>query len=168
MNVQIVYFSKTGNTAKLAHTLADTLPVKCRLVNVSKEQPTLDADVYLIGFPVQRGACPLVLLDWLEELEEKQILLFATGGLASFEEYHRRLNSLIIPFLPDTCCYHGLFLCQGSLSEEGYAYLKSNLSAPQDERSVQNLEKLYRYSQNHPDEHDIEAACQFVRQKLSL
>jgi len=168
MKIQIVYFSKTGNTARLAQALANTLPAECRLVDISKEKPELDADVYLIGFGVYRGACPFLLLDWLEELEGKQILLFATGGLAALQDYRRKLESLVIPFLPDHCTYHGLHLCQGSISEEGYHYLKSILSNPQDERSVQRLEQLYRFSQNHPDQQDAEAVCAFVRQKLSL
>ncbi len=168
MNIQIVYYSKTGNTAKLAHTLSNALPANCRLIDISKELPTLDADAYLIGFGVQRGACPFVLLDWLEELQGKPILLFATGGLATFQDYRKKLESLVIPFLPDECQYHGLFLCQGRISEEGYDYFKSCLSNPADERAQQNLQQLYEFSQGHPNRQEIEEICHFVRSKLSL
>lgn len=167
MKIQIVYLSKTGNTAKLAHALVKVFPSDCELVDINLRQPSLDADIYLIGFGVQRGACPFVLLDWLEELEGKQILLFSTCGLAAFPEYRRKLESLIIPFLPDHCTYHGVYLCQGSISQAGFDYLKSCLNNPADGRSIQNLEQLYQDSQSHPNQQEIEALIDFVRQKLS-
>jgi len=168
MKIQIVYVSKTGNTAKLAKALAADLPVECELVDFSKQHPTLEADAYLVGFGVQRNACPFSILEWLETLNDKQIFLFATCGLAGMQEYQRKLESLIIPFLPDNCIYHGLSLSQGSISKEGYDYFLSCMLNPKDKQSIQRLDQLYRHSQGHPSQQDIDVISTSIRQKLSL
>lgn len=167
MICEVVYFSKTGNTRKVAHALADAFPVgSCKLVDIALEKPSVHADIYLIGFGVHRGACPYLLLEWLEELHDKKIIFFATGGLAAFQDYHKRIESLILPFLPESCEYLGMYLCEGKISQEGYAYLKSCLSKPDDSSSLQNLNKIYEHSQTHPDQQDLENACHFLRSVL--
>jgi len=167
LNFEIVYLSKTGNTRKVAQALANALPAgSCRLVDFAHEEPSENADVYFIGFGVQRGACPYLLLEWLEELHGKKIMLFATGGLAAFQDYHKRIESIILPFLPEACEYLGMYLCEGKISQEGYAYLKSCLSNPDDSSSKQNLDKIYEHSQSHPDQQDLENACHFLRSVL--
>lgn len=167
MKYQIVYSSNTGNTAKVAQALTSVLPAgQYEIVDFAKAQTVLDADVFLVGFGVRRGACPYSLLEWLEQQKGKKILLFATAGLAAFKEYGHKLESLIIPFLPDDCEYLGLYLCPGRISQEGYAYLKSCLADGNDAQSLKKLEDLYDYSQSHPDEQDLQAACRFVQETL--
>lgn len=167
MKYEIVYFSKNGSTKKLAQSLTKYFPAgQCRLVDIAAEEPDQDAEVYLVGFGVQRGACPYLVLDWLENLKGKKVLLFATGGLAAFPEYHKKLETLVTSFLPDECEYLGFHLCQGRISQEGYAYLESCLSNPNDSSSAQTLKQLYAHSQNHPDASDIEKTWAFVRDHL--
>lgn len=168
MKYQIVYFSKSGNTRKLAQGLARILPAgQYRLVDLVQEEPDEDAEFYLVGFGVQRGACPFAVLDLLERLAGKKILLFATGGLAAFTEYHKKLEPLITAFLPDDCEYLGFHLSQGSISKAGYDYLQSCLTNADDQGAAKSLSRLYEYSQNHPDEKDIEEACRFVCERLN-
>jgi len=167
MKYEIVYLSKNGSTQKVAQALMQVFPSSsCKAVDFSKEKPSEDADVYLVGFGIQRGACPYALLEWIEELEEKKILLFATGALAAFSDYHHKLESIITPFLPEHCEYLGLHLCQGKITREAYAYLESCVSNKDD--ASQNLMRLYTYSQTHPDAQDLQSACKFVQTVLNL
>lgn len=167
MKYEIVYVSKTGSTEKVASALAEALPRnQCRVVNFDNTKPSDDADVYLIGFGVNKGTCPYRLLAWMEELEGKKIMLFATGGLAAFQGYQRKLEAIVTSFLPEDCEFLGLFLCQGKITQEGYAYLESCLSDPNAPNSAKNLQQLYSYSQSHPDEQDLENACYFLQNIL--
>lgn len=168
MKYEIIYTSKTGSTEKVAYALAKMLPPsQCRIVNIDQEESSDSADVYLIGFGVQKGACPYRLLALLEKLEGKKMLFFATGGLAAFKGYQKKLEASITSFLPDNYVYLGLFLCQGKISQEGYAYLESCLNHPSDAAAAQNLKQLYTYSQSHPDEQDLQNACAFLKNALS-
>ena len=157
MKVQIVYFSKSGNTRKLAQALARVFPAtQCRLVDITQEEADTEADLYLVGFGIQRGACPYLILDWLENLNGKKVFIFATGGLAAFQDYCKKIETLATSFLPDECEYLGFYLCQGRISEEGYRYLESCLSTSNDSNAANNIRQLYYYSKNHPYESELQ------------
>lgn len=167
MKYEIVYVSKTRSTEKVAYALAEALPGnQCRVVNLGNEKPSNDADVYLIGFGVRKGSCPFNVLEWLEELEGKKIMLFATGGLAMLNGYQRKIEPLVTSFLPEQCEYLGFFLCQGKITQEGYAYLEGCLTDPDGSSAREKLQQLYAFSQNHPDEQDLENAQEFLRNVL--
>ena len=96
MKYEIAYISGSGNTEKLAHGIADSLPQTDTFVtDLSCEEITKQADVYLIGFGMKREAIPLKIMDILEELEDKTILFFVTASVKPTEvhikEIERRL-----------------------------------------------------------------------------
>ncbi len=167
MKFEIVYSSKTGSTERVAHALAEMLSSnQCRVVNIDREKPSYDADAYLIGFGVRKGSCPFNVLEWMEELGGKKIMLFATCGLAILNGYQRKIETLVTSFLPEQCEYLGFFLCQGKITQEGYAYLEGYLTNPDGSSTRENLQQLYVYSQNHPDEQDLQNAQEFLQNVL--
>lgn len=167
MKYEIVYISKSGCTKKVAQALAEAVsPQPCRLVNFEMETPSDDADVYLVGFGVRRGACPYALLEWMEELDGKKVMLFATAGLAALDGYQGRIETVASSFLPDSCEYLGMYLCQGTISQEGYDYLRSRFASPDNETAMQNVKQLRAWSQGHPDAQELQDACTFLRNAL--
>lgn len=169
MKIQIVYLSKTGNTRKAAQALADHFADQhCRLVDLSRENATMDADVYLLGFGIRKGAVPFAILDQMEELEGKAILLFSTAGLAAFADYKTQLERQLIPFLPFSGEYLGLILVPGSFEKEGFDYLKSTLKNADDPVQVEKLYDLQQRMHDHPDQNDLNELCSQIRERLNL
>lgn len=84
MNTIIVYFSRTGNTKRLAQTIADT--AKAPIYNIASTQPSTleNCDLLILGTPVE-GASPaketLSFIEAMSKVEGKKAILFCTYRL---------------------------------------------------------------------------------------
>ena len=169
MKYQVVYESRTGNTRAIAEAIMMALPSKsAKLVNICAEAPSKEADAYCIGYGIHSGICPLKLLDFMELLNGKTILLFATCGLEPTDAYRKLLERNIEPFLPDKCDYRGMFVCQGAISEDGAAALRKYIEKTGKDDHLQQLDHLVIRAQTHPDCDDLDAATQFAKSALRL
>ncbi|MCP4539638.1 MAG: 4Fe-4S dicluster domain-containing protein [Chloroflexi bacterium] len=90
MKVNIYYFSGTGNTAWMAHRLAerltelsnDVVAMSCEDISASTVDPT-SCDVMGIAFPVYSSFAPIVVRDFLEEIppgEGRPLFAVTTAG----------------------------------------------------------------------------------------
>ena len=169
MNYQVIYESRSKNTKAVAEAIMDVLPAQSsRLLDFNKEHPSKDADVYCIGFGVHASTCSLKLLDFLELLNGKTILMFATCGMEPTDAYRNLLERGIEPFLPDRCDYRGMFLCQGAIPEDGAALLRKRAGTAGDQHTLQQLDALFASAQTHPDSADLVNAGKFVKAALGL
>jgi len=169
MRYQVIYESETGNTERVARAIAECFHAEdVRLVDMKTQTPDRDADVYCIGFGVRHSTCSMRLLEFLELLNGKTILLFATCGMNPTNAYHDVLERNLEPFLPENCDYRGLYLCQGSLSDAAYAAIMRRFENNDDEETMQRLEEFRIGTYSHPDESDLENARKFVEQALDL
>ena len=111
MKYEIAYISQSGNTEKLAHGIADSLPHRDTFVtDLSCEEITGKADVYLIGFGLKKEAIPLKIMDVLEELEGKTILFFVRHPSNRQRLMSKRWNVSWIPLcrvivITEVCIY---------------------------------------------------------------
>lgn len=169
MKYQVIYESESGNTARLAKEIAACLPKgHTKLIDINKQNPTLDADVYCIGFCVHHSICSMKMVELLELLNGKIVLLFATCGMNPTRAYHDVLERTLELFLPENCDYRGFFLCQGAIDEDGFAALKRRFESNRDEETIQRFEEFRIDARDHPDERDFEEARTFVKHALSL
>lgn len=169
MNYQVVYESRTGNTRAVAEAIMSVLPKEsAKLADIQSGIPSKDADVYCIGYGVHSSTCSLKLLDFLELLNGRTILLFATCGLEPTEAYRKLLERNIEPFLPDHCDYRGMFLCRGAIPEEGGAALRQRLQEEGDEENLRRLDGFVASARPHPDPADLDAVRRFVREALRI
>lgn len=169
MKYQVVYESRNGNTRSIAEAIMAVLPSEsAKLVDIDAEVPSKESDVYCIGYGVHSGICSLKLLDLMEFLNGKTILLFATCGLEPTDAYRKLLERNIKPFLPDQCDYRGMFVCQGAISEDGATALRRYIEKTGKEDQLQQLDHLVIRAQTHPDFDDLDAAAQFAKSALRL
>jgi flavodoxin len=84
MNTCVVYFSKTGNTKRLAQTIAET--TKASLFDITSTQPSTieNFDLLILGTPVE-GASPAkettAFIQNMSRVENKKAILFCTYRL---------------------------------------------------------------------------------------
>lgn len=169
MKYEIVYESRSGNTRAIAEAMMAVLPpASATLVDINAGTPSKNADVYCIGYGVHSSICSLKLLDFMELLNGKTILLFATCGLEPTDAYRKLLERNIGPFLPDQCDYRGMFLCQGAISEDGVTMLQKHIEKSGNADQLQQLDGLVCRAQTHPDFDDLDAAGKFVKTALGL
>ena len=169
MKYQVVYESQSGNTEQLAKAIASCFPEnQVNLVDINLQTPSKDANVYCIGFGVRHSICSMRLIDFLECLNKKTIILFATCGMNPSESYHRVLERNIEPFLPENCDYRGFYLCQGAISEEGYRAIRRRFEQSSDAETLERFEEFRIGTQDRPNQSDLENGKDYVRRTLEL
>ena len=169
MKYQIVYVSQSGNTEYLAQAIEGCLPAdETQLVNLNTQTPSLDAEVYCVGFGVRHNACPLNVLDFLEQLTDKTVIAFATCGMKASEAYQESIERGIEPFLPEDCDYRGLYLCQGSISSEGAAALRHRFEKTGDAEMIKKFDAYCQTTSGYPTREEAVDACRFVTEALNL
>lgn len=163
MKYEIAYYSRSGNTAMLAEEIAELLSEEeVRLTDLSCSDASNDADMYLVGFGINRGAVPIKVMDTLELAEGKEVVLFVTCGMEPSEQYRRSVERMISPFLPDDCVYHGLFLCAGRFPDEVIAGVKETLRRQPDNQQAQILLANHEKTRAHPGEADLQNIRDFI------
>ena len=115
-------------------------------------------------FEVQRAACPYELISLLGGLENKRLLLIAVTPLADSSDFHRQLESQILPFLPDSCQYLGLHLCPGEMEPESLFFFTSFLQKTGHSERLYRFHRAYAASRRHPDGQDAAALQSLLQQ----
>jgi flavodoxin len=84
MNTYVVYFSRTGNTKRLAQAIADA--IKASIYDLTSVAPSIiqTCDLLILGTPVEGGSPAKETLAFIESLpktEDKKVILFCTFRL---------------------------------------------------------------------------------------
>ena len=168
MKYEVAYISQSGNTATLAEEIAELLSDEVvHLTDLACDDISEDADVYFIGFGVNRGTVPLKIMDALEAAEGKTIFLFVTCGIEPTERYKASVERKVLPFLPDDCDYKGLFLCPGEFPEEVVQNIQAILKQQPDNAQARILAENSRKTYGHPNEDDFKALGEFILAHLN-
>ena len=94
MNVKVVYFSKTGNTKKLAERIAVTAGVHAKDVGNGAAE---EADILFLGASVYWAGIDKAVKKYIDELDAqkvKEVVVFSTSALAErgLPEIKKRLE----------------------------------------------------------------------------
>ncbi len=94
MNVKVAYFSKSGNTRKLADCIAKTAGVKAESI---ENGGSVEADVLFLGASVYWGGIDGKVKTYIEQLNPqkvKEVVVFSTSALAerAFPDIKKRLE----------------------------------------------------------------------------
>jgi flavodoxin I len=121
MEYQVIYFSKTGNTKKLAKAIASELDVKAEDVNDTKLND--NALVFLgSGWYVNNPA--KIMIKFIEDnnFKSRNVALFGTSGSGEGKEVKKMENILN----NKEACIKGKFFCKGK-------FLFTNRGRPNDD-----------------------------------
>lgn len=167
MRYKVVFASRTGNTELLAkriyHAISD--PSK-DIEKISAATSPLDAEVYFVGFWVDRGSCSPEVMDFLDSIHGRDVVLFGTCGTGQDEIYYNRLTRTVSGLVPDDNRYLGTYLCQGKMPIEVRRRYEKLLT---DERMGQRAEYMIRNFDEallHPSKQDLDCAVGFVHRML--
>lgn len=169
MKYQIAYTSDSGNSKKLALGIAQKFfDNEIEIVNLKEEEFTDEAEVYFICFGMNKGAVPYKILECVEKLENKTVMFLVTCGLEPREKHRVEIGRKILPFLPNSCTFRGIFMCRGEFPE-------SVLTAAE-EKIFENCENEYarvvledaQMSCGHPNQTDIDNAYCVIKNNLGL
>jgi flavodoxin len=84
MNACVVYFSRTGNTKRLAQAIADTAKAPIRDIASTAPSTLENCDLLILGTPVEGASPAKETVDFVENIpkvEGKKVILFCTYRL---------------------------------------------------------------------------------------
>jgi len=155
MKTLLIYSSLSGNTKKIAETMACALS-DCTLAPVSEHIAEQDFDILIFGYWVDRGMPDEKSAAFLQNVKNCRVILFGTLG-ASVESEHAKACMqkaemlLLDPPRNNVLC--ASWLCQGKVDPK--------LLGPMDKMSDERRERILA-AQQHPNEEDCIHAQGFI------
>ena len=167
MEYMVVYSSKTRNTKKIATEIFSALPGMSKDMQSMEEYRGKDAEIFFIGFWVNRGTCDISVINMLSELHGKKVALFGTCGMGREAAYFKAIEQKVNVWVPDDCEYLGTFLCQGKMPMQVRENYEIPMEDPRQEVWRKKMLRNFDEALFHPNEEDLEQARRFVQQVLN-
>jgi flavodoxin len=163
MKYAVIYYSQTGNTKKLAENIYSALPDTDKtIINADNLSDIPIADVYFIGFLVQRLSCNARIYDILRKIDNAKILLFATCGLNPNPHYKRHIQKKAEMGINESCYCYGFYLCQGAADDKFKRMIYNELPD-----SAEMLNDVFTKGDTHPDDTDLTGISDFTELIIS-
>jgi len=159
----VTYFSKTGNTKKIADAIYMTVAgdKAIKPVNELQEQEIEEYSLIFIGFPVYSHSIPFPLEGILKNIPPtKKIALFSTHGSLTGSRLSREALEYAT-VLASKAKVLGSFSCRGKVSPQALEVLEKS---PEHKAWAE----MAVSASTHPDESDMEDARSFARWILTL
>jgi flavodoxin len=168
MKTLVVYSTLTGNTKKVAESIAEIMP-ECTLLPVQDAPASAEGyDLVAVGYWVDKGMPDGKTRAWLENLSNTCVAFFGTLGAWPDSDHAKECMAkgerlALEPSRGNTVL--GSWLCQGRIDPhilEVMAKMAGNVHPMTEERKARIAEAA-----KHPDEDDCRRAQEFFRQILS-
>ena len=144
MQTIVIYSSQTGNTRKLATQIFAAIPGDSKDLKNIDEYREKDAELYFVGFWVDRGDCDEKTVELLSGLHGKKIALFGTCGMGNDPAYYQKVIDRVKTWIP----------------EDNEYMAKSGQNTEQIQAMIRNFDRAML----HPDRADEAAAADFAVQ----
>lgn len=161
LKILVAYFSRTGNTKKVAEAIFDALDGEKILKTVGEVKSLDPYDLVFVGFPVQSHSVPYKVEVFLKNVPAgKKIGLFCTHGSLPGHRLAREAIEYAV-ILASRAKVLGTFACRGKVSLEALDALS---------KSPEHLEwtEMAASAAGHPNETDLDEAKVFARQVKTL
>jgi len=157
MKALVTYFSKTGNTEKVAQAIHEGIAFVEKEIQPIKFVKEMGGyDLFFVGFPVQDHSVPGMVEKFVRRIPEgKKVAFFAThgslrGGVFAITAFHYAIS------LATKKKVLGTFGCRGKVKQ---AVIEKLLKSPQDKYWAMEAQSAGQ----HPDPHDLEDATRWAR-----
>jgi flavodoxin len=156
MKILVTYYTKTGNTEKVARAIYGVIRSEKELVPVETAKNLREYDIIFCGFPVQAHSVPLPVENFIKTIPAgKKIALFTTHGslpggqlaITAIEHAASLASQLKVI---------GTFACRGKVDPK-------ILAALLDKPAHRTWAESAGSADSHPNEADLEDARQFAK-----
>ncbi len=162
MKYAVIFYSETGNTERLAEEIYMSIKSNEKVfINLKEDTAIPQADIYFIGFPIQKQSCSLKIIECLEQIELGKLVLFATCGMSPTINYKQKLEDSLMVWLPDNVDYLGMFLCQGKITDKQKQYF-----CQMKPEYAEQMKRMFAEGDKHPDWNDRNDAVEYINNIL--
>lgn len=158
----IVYFSKTGNTKKIAEAMFESNPSIFDLIDGSTKPDLSDYSLIVFGYWAARGGPEVDAQEVMKTVSNKPVILFQTLGEEDMGSHAMSCAANGGASLGENCKVWGVFSCRGAIDPKLLEAMKNAPPNMPYYASPENLAK-WSLSANHPNEDDCKAAQAFIK-----
>ena len=157
MKILVTYYTKTGNTEKVAQAIYEAIRSDKELAPVHAVKDLGEYDIIFCGFPVQAHSVPLPVENFIKAIPAgKKIAFFTThgslrGGPLAVTAIEHAVS------LASKLKVIGTFGCRGKVDPKIIEVL---LNKPEHKTWAETA----RSASSHPNESDLEDARQFAKE----
>ena len=160
MNVLVTYFTRSGNTEKVAKAIYEELEQPKTLIKISMDLKLNEYDLVFLGFPIENYWCPKDIHEFLQKnTENAKIVFIVTHGVPEnndlLPEWINRTKKLLHP----TAKVVGQFTCQSEVAQYVVDALKRS-GKPMQMEWADHCKFLI----GQPDENKLQKAKNFARE----
>ncbi len=160
MKALVTYYSKTGNTEKLARAIYDAIHFEKDLLPLQNVGSVAGYDIIFIGFPVHAHSVPAKILPFFKKLSEGQnIALFCTHGSLRGGHLPKQALEHAISLVPRVKIL-GTFGIRGKVEAQLIEALAKQLEHRAWAEEAQGADR-------HPDDADLADGKDFARSVLA-
>ena len=158
----VIYSSVTGNTRMVAEEMAKAAG-EAELFAVEDMPEDLSGyEVVAIGYWLRLGGPDPKMMKYLPKVHDAKVILFQTHGADPGSEHVVTAYARAAYLLGAGCEILGTFGCQGKINP---ALIEKRKNAgPDDPHGGEAAMARWQRAASHPDEQDLAAASDFVRQ----
>jgi flavodoxin len=157
----VIYFSRTGNTKKVAQAIFEEIRGDKVLKPMAEVEDLAPYQNIFVGFPVQSHSVPYEVEVFLKKIpEKKKIAFFSTHGCVTGSTLSREALEYA-SVLASKAKLVGTFSCRGKVSMTALEVL---MKSPEHEAWAD----MAASASTHPDEHDLAEARAFARWAMTL
>jgi len=155
-NILVTYFSKTGNTEKIAAAIHASLEGNAVLKPMKETGSVAEYDLVFIGFPVHTHSVPFLVEKFLKTIPKgKKIALFSTHGSLTGSRLSREALEYA-SVIASHCKILGSFSCRGKVSPQAMEVFSKS-------PEHQVWAEMAVTARTHPDESDLADARTFAK-----
>jgi len=156
MKALVTYFSRTGNTKKVAQAIYDALSIEKTIAPIGEAPDAAAYDVIFCGFPVHAHSVPAKVSSFIKNLPKgKKLALFSTHGSLRGNTFATAAIEQAVG-LSATATVIGTFTCRGQVEP---AVIEALLKKPENRAWCGEAQS----AQGHPDDADLADAKDFAR-----
>jgi flavodoxin len=157
MKALVTYFSKTGNTEKVAQAIHEGIAfVGKQILEIKAVKDIQKYDLIFVGFPVHAHSVPGPVEKFIRSIPEgKKVAFFTTHGSLRGGEFAITALHYAISLVPKRKVL-GTFGCRGRVME---GVIEKLLKSPQDKSWAMEAQSAGQ----HPDQHDLEDATAWAQ-----
>lgn len=155
MKALVSYFSRTGNTKKVAQAIYDAITIEKTIIPIDDASDVAGYDIVFCGFPVHAHSVPGKVSSFIKNLPEgKKLALFSTHGSLRNNTFATTAIEHATS-LAKKASVIGTFSCRGRVED---AVIDALLTKPENRAWCEEA----RGAQDHPDEADLTDAKEFA------
>jgi flavodoxin len=160
MKILVTYFTKSGNTEKVAQAIYQAIGAKKEIVPLKEAKNPDGYDIIFCGFPVHAHSVPVPVQNFIKSIPPgKKLAFFVThGSLRGGDLAVTAIEHAIS--LASKLKLLGTFGCRGKVDPK---LIEALLKQPEHRAWAETAKS----AASHPDESDLEDARQFAKKTLT-